>query len=144
EIEGHVWVDCNGRRLGRLDPNAERVQKATAASRVRHRTAQMNHYITRTEENFALKRGTPSASAGRDRYTDEFFEKFNRNERVDETALRFADRFDALFAEAMDLPGVRRLHHLCCADYVVRLAEKQGMSPDDDPRWHHHMAQANA
>jgi len=141
EIANHVWVDCMGRRLGRFTPD-QSPQKATAADRVRHKRAQMNHYITRTSENFDLKRGVPSASAGRDRYTDAFFEKFNRNEVRDETALRFKDRFDALYAKALAIPGVRRLHHLSCADYVVRLAGNKGLRPADDPRWRYHMEQA--
>ena len=142
-VSNHVWVDCNGKRLGRFVPE-KWPQKATAADRVRHDTAQMNHYILRTAENFELKRGTPSASAGRDRYTNDFFEKFNRGEIEDRTALRFADRFDALYAEAMAIPDVKRLHHLCCADYVVRLCENAGARAEDDPRWQHHMAEAGA
>jgi hypothetical protein len=140
-VANHVWVDCNGRRLGRFVPD-KWPQKATAADRVRHDKAQMNHYILRTEENFALKRGTPSASAGRDRYTDDFYEKFNRAEIRDESALRFAQRFDAVYAQAMALPQVARLHHLSCADYVVRLAEKAGLRPEEDARWRAHMAAA--
>lgn len=140
-VANHVWVDCNGKRLRRFIPE-KWPQKATAADRVRHGKAQMNHYILRTEENFSLKRGTPSASAGRDRYTDDFFEKFNRNEVEDDSTLRFQARFDTVHATAMAIPEVKRLHHLCCADYLVRLAEKKGIRPADDPRWRHHMAAA--
>lgn len=139
-VDGQVFVDCNGKRLQRLVPD-NRPQKATAPDRVRHGAAQLNHYMLRSKESFALKRGTPSASTGRDRYNAAFLQTYDRNEVRDEGALRFAARFDAVHAEAMALPEVFRLHHKCCGDYVVRLANKQGIRPVDDPRWQHHMAQ---
>ena len=46
--------------------------------------------------------------------------------------------------EAMALPGVARLHHLCCADLVARLCAHQGRAPQDDPRWHAEIAAAEA
>lgn len=140
EVDGHVFVDCEGKRLARLVPD-ESPQKATAPDRVRHGAAQMNHYMLRSEESFGLKRGTPSASAGRDRYSDAFYERYNRNEVPDHSALRFQERFDAVHAQAMALPDVALLHHRCCADYVMRLANKSGTRPADDPRWRHHMAE---
>lgn len=135
---GNIWIDSEGRKLGRYDPNTS-AQRATHYSRVTHAAAQMNHYVIRTPESFALKRGIPSPSAGRDRYTDRFYDKFNRNEETDTTALRHAGRFDPLHAQAMALPGLARLHHLCCADYVVRLAECAGRDPAADPRYVRHM-----
>lgn len=143
EVSNHVWVDCNGVRLKRMVPD-ERPQKATSARRVRHDKAQMNHYVIRADESFDLKRGVLSASSGRDRYNDEFYEKFNHNDFYDDSAARFADRFDAVYAQAMEIPGVRRLHHLCCADYVARLAEHHGQTAADDARWQHHMAAADS
>ncbi len=142
-VGNHQWVDCNGRKLGRFKPDRW-PQKATAPDRVRHDAAQMNHYVTRTMENFNLKRGTPSASAGTDRYTDQFFEKFDRNEVEDRSSLRFRAAFDKTYQNAMAIPGVEHLHQQCCADYVVRLAAKAGNPPESDPRWQHHMARAAA
>lgn len=137
-IANHVWVDCEGRRLGRFKPD-EAPQKATATDRVCHSLAQMNHYIIRTDENFAMKKGTASASAGIDRYTESFYQKFNRNEADDQSALRFRVQFDRVYAKAMAIPNVRKLHNLCCADYLERLANSRGEAAEDDPRWQHHM-----
>ncbi|PTX49999.1 glycosyl transferase family 2 [Gemmobacter caeni] len=107
-----------------------------------HEVAQMNHYMLRSEESWGLKRGTPSAVQGADRYNDSYYRSTNRNERRDLSALRYEAEFDALHARAMALPGVARLHHLCCADYAGRLAEKAGHALEQDPRWQHHMAAA--
>ena len=104
--------------------------------------AQMNHYIIRSDESFDLKRGMPSASAHIDRYTDNFYRARNRNGIEDRSALRYGTLFDPLYAQAMALPGVARLHHLCCADYVVRLCAKKGSDHRTDTRWLHHMQQA--
>ena len=139
--QGQVWVDCRGKPLGNFHPN-ERPQKATAPDRVRHDSAQLNHYALRSTESFSLKRGTPSASALVDRYTPQFFDRYDRNEVQDTSALRFADAFDALHDQAMKLPGVTALHHQCCADYAAHLATKAGLAPVDDPRYRHHLALA--
>lgn len=102
------------------------------------RNAQLNHYVIRSDESFDLKRGMPSASAHLDRYTSEFYRARNRNGIIDSSALRYADQFAALHAAAMAIPGVARLHHLCCADYVVRLCAKKGSDHRSDPRWLRH------
>ncbi len=102
----------------------------------------MNHYMVRSEESYGLKKGTLSSVAGKDRYTDNFFTRHNRNEEEDTTALAHASAFDAIHAQAMALPGIARLHHLCCADYVARLAEKAGRNLADDPRHAHHLDMA--
>ncbi len=141
-IGDNHWIDSEGRRLGRYDPNGA-AQRATHPERVTHRAAQMNHYMIRSPESFALKRGIPSPAAMRDRYTDEFYDNYNRNEDIDASALRYAPRFDPLHAEAMALPGAARLHHLCCADYAARLAEAAGLPPEKDPRWQTHMDEAS-
>jgi hypothetical protein len=98
--------------------------------------------MLRSVESFSLKRGTLSPVAGRDRYTDAYYDKAEQNAVEDLSALRHAAAFDAIHAEAMALPEVRRLHHLCCADYVRRLAAKAGRVAGEDPRLAHHLAQA--
>jgi hypothetical protein len=107
-----------------------------------HSTAQMNHYIIRSDEHWAQKRGTPSASAGKDRYTDQFYQARNRNGSKDNSALAWTHLFDPVHAAAMAQPGVAHLHHLCCADYVARLIAPSGAAVADDPRWRWHMDQA--
>jgi len=138
---GLAFVDGEGRPIPEF-ATADAPVRSTETRAISHRFAQMNHYILRSAESFALKRGTPSASAGVDRYTDKFFKARDQNEQRDLSALSFSARFDALHAEAMALPDVRRLHHLCCADYVVRLCANQQRPHADDPRWQHHMSEA--
>ncbi len=135
------WVDSAGHALPRWHP-ARNPQKATSASRVSHANAQLNHYAVRTPEEFALKRGTPSATALVDRYTDDFFLRHDRNETEDTSALDRRSRFDDLHRQAMSLPGVARQHHLACADYARRLALQAGADPDRDARRLHHLDRA--
>lgn len=141
--DGLVWVNSEGHEL----PNWR--YDGSYPSRmyrdyITHRHAQINHYMIRSDESFGLKRGTLNAVAMKDRYTDEFYEKYNRNEFHDATALKRQNRFDRLHAKAMALPQVARLHHLCCADYVARLAAKAGGRTEDDPRYEHHLRLAGA
>lgn len=132
---------CDGATMRRYHPKDNPVMM-TQPRWITHDYAQLNHYASRTRESFALKKGTKSTVAGKDRYTEAFFNGKNRNEELDDSALKYAERFDATYAEITALPDVMRLHHLCCADYVERLAEKHGFEAKDDPRWQHHMAKA--
>jgi hypothetical protein len=138
---GMRWVNSDGIDVPDWVPQGNYLRRLPNAL-VTHGAAQMNHYMIRSEESFALKKGQLSAVAGKDRYTDEFMVKFDRNDHEDLTALRYAAAFDSLHAQAMALPGVRALHHLCCADYAARLAQKAGKAARDDPRHLHHMAAA--
>ena len=138
---GMRWVNAEGASLDEWMPDGEYMRRMFAEN-VTHRIAQMNHYMVRSEESYGLKKGTLSSVAGKDRYTDNFFLRHNRNEEEDTTALAHAAAFDAVHAQAMALPGIARLHHLCCADYVARLAQKAGLDPADDPRHAHHLATA--
>jgi hypothetical protein len=138
-----VIRDAAGRVIDRFTSEPGPV-RFTAPADITHATAQMNHYILRSREGFGLKRGTPSASASKDRYTNHFFRARDVNTETDTSALACRDRFDALHARAMALPDVARLHHLCCADYVARLSAAAGKPPESDPRWRHHMEKAGA
>jgi hypothetical protein len=134
-------VNAAGRPISRFATDPAPV-RFSSVDEIDHTTAQMNHYIIRSDEHWAQKRGTPSASAGKNRYTDQFYQARNRNGSKDSSALAWADRFDPVFAQAMALPGVARLHHLCCADYVARLVTAAKGVAGDDPRWRWHMEQA--
>ena len=135
---GMRWVNAEGQTLEEWSPVGDYMRR-TLPENVSHRVAQMNHYMVRSVESFGLKKGQLSAVAGKDRYTDAFFTRYNRNEVADDSALRHRAGFDVVHAQAMALPGVARLHHLCCADYVARLAEKAGGKPSDDPRYQAHL-----
>lgn len=142
ETRPGAMVDGSLRPIARFvtDPPPIRF---TEPEDIRHEGARLHHYAIREDESFALKRGTPSASALKDRYTDHYYRMRNRNDVTDRTALAFAGRFDPVWQAAMALPGVRHLHHLCCLDYVERLCRHQGRNPAADPRWQHHRAEAD-
>lgn len=140
---GLRWVDTAGKTLDEWQPDGDYLRRMLHG-RQDHSAAQMNHYMIRSEESFALKKGSLSPVAGKDRYTDGFYERYNRNDVPDESALRQAAAFDPIHAEAMALPGVARLHHLCCADYLARIAAKTGAAPEADPRYRQHLALAEA
>jgi hypothetical protein len=133
-------VDCAGRLIDRFITDKHPIRFTTPEG-ITHATAQMNHYVLRSVEGYNLKRGQPSASAFKDRYTDQFFRARDRNGCKDSSALVYQAAFDKVHAEAMAWPGISRLHHLCCADYVRSLCESQGKPAEDDPRWQAHMAQ---
>lgn len=137
---GMRWVDASGQTLHDWHPDQEYLRQVSP-QRQDHSTAQMNHYMIRSEESFALKKGSLSPVAGKDRYTDAFFDKFNRNEAEDLSALRYAAAFDAVRAQALALPGLAALHHQCCADYIARIAAKAGNDPATDPRYQWHLSQ---
>jgi hypothetical protein len=134
-------VDSAGQTLPDWDPVGGSLQ-FVARGRVNSEGAQINHYMSGARDSFELKRGAPSSAQLVDRYNDNYLKWYDRNEVSDVSALAYAPRFDPVHAQAMALPGVRRLHHLCCADYVAALGAKLGFEPQADPRWRHHMAEA--
>ncbi|NEX46996.1 glycosyltransferase family 2 protein [Pseudotabrizicola algicola] len=138
---GMRWVNADGADIPEWTPGGDYLRRVPL-ERVSHATAQMNHYMVRAAESFELKRGSLSPVAGKDRYTDGYFDRYNRNEAVDDSALRHRAEFDRVHARLMALPDVARLHHLCCADYVARLAAKAGTNVKDDPRHAHHLGLA--
>lgn len=138
---GMRWVDGSGKSLHDWHPEGDYMRRMSLG-RQDHSAAQVNHYMVRSAESFGLKKGTLSPVAGKDRYTDGFFDRYNRNEVEDRSALSYGERFDPIHAEAMALSDIAALHHLCCADYVARLAAKAGMAPEDDPRYRYHRDEA--
>lgn len=135
--EPNIWINSAGEILKGFDPNSGKFQM-TSPKLVSHVNAQLNHYITRTVENYSFKKGRLSASSFTDRYTDRFFGKFNRNERGDVSALANADRFSVVYSDICAIPGILRLHHLCCADYVSEMCIKRGDDPRKDTRYIRH------
>lgn len=136
-------VDCEGRAIDKFLTHPHPV-RFTTAEQITHKTAQLNHYVIRSDESFDLKRGKPSASAFKDRYTERFYRARNRNGQRDLSARLYAEWFDAVYSEICAVPGVMRLHHLCCADYVERLCALRGVSPQKDARWVMHSNAAAA
>lgn len=138
---GMRWVDASGTTLHDWHPEADYLRRVQPG-RQDHASAQMNHYMVRSIESFEFKKGSLSPVAGKDRYTSGFFERYNRNETEDLSALSYAAAFDPIHAEAMALPGIAGLHHRCCADYLERMAAKAGRDVTGDPRHVAHLALA--
>tara|TARA_E500000305_G_scaffold81545_1_gene67351 strand:+ start:4711 stop:5706 length:996 start_codon:yes stop_codon:yes gene_type:complete len=132
---------CDGVTMRRYDPEGS--VQYTKPQWITHEFAQLNHYITRTYESFALKMNKPSSAANRDRYTMRFFRDKNRNDEPDERALKYAPRFESAYAEVSAVPGVMRLHHRCCMDYLEALAKQNDRDPKADLRWRHHQREKN-
>ena len=135
EGPNQLWC-CDGQVLSAYSPQNN--IKHTTSPVVTHDYAQVNHYITRTSESFALKRGTPSTAANKNRYTERFFKDKNRNEVRDESALKYAARFEAAYAEVSSAPNAMMLHHQCCMDYVEALSEVHNRPYLEDVRWEFH------
>jgi len=113
--------------------------RALGPDQVSHAVAQINHYMLRSAETFSLKRGTLSPVALKDRYHQTYFDKANVTDELDDSALRHQAAFDLVHQAAMALPQVARLHHLCCADHVQRIAERAGCDAASDPRHAMHL-----
>ncbi len=139
----HRIINASGMAIEKFQTGRHPV-RFTDKSLISHETAQMNHYVIRSDESFDLKRGTPSASAFKDRYTDQFYRARNRNGHKDDSALAYSAWFDAVWAEITAVPGVMRLHHLCCMDYIARLCAMHKRPAEDDERWQSHQSALDA
>lgn len=137
----NILIHPDGRPISAFDPDTN-AMKMTERDAITHVNAQVNHYIIRTRENFEFKRGQLSASSFTNRYTDNFLKRYNRNDEPDLSALAYAPHFDPVYAEICALPGIMRLHHLCCADYIAAICARRGDDPRADRRWIAHMDQA--
>jgi Glycosyl transferase family 2 len=76
--------------------------------------AQINHYIVRTPEHFALKRqrgrgfAADAAGPANDRHTDTFLAAHDRNEETDGSILHWQDQVTGEIGRLMDIPAVAR------------------------------------
>jgi hypothetical protein len=74
--------------------------------------AQINHYIVRTPEHFALKRqrgrgfAADAAGPANDRHTDRFFAEHDRNEETDGSILHWQDQVTGGIGRLMEIPSV--------------------------------------
>ncbi len=132
----NIWVDCDGVKLGavRLDAKAKHF-RSTSAERITHRSAQVNHYVVKSAEGFALKSTQTSGSKLIYRHDAEFFEYYDNNDVEDMSALTREDAFAKEYAKIASDPEILRLHHACCANYAERLGEHAGDDLVDDGRF---------
>lgn len=132
--EGRRYVAADGTPLP-YDPAGPEMMRMPPGSVVDHSVAQVNHYAVQAPEYYALKRGMPCASAFRDRYTDRFYKVHDQATVEDRSALRRADAFDAVWAEAMALPEIERHHLRCQRARIGRMVKHAGNLPREDRRW---------
>lgn len=140
---GMVWVNSAGRKVTRWAPTRNNMTMLPP-NLVTHSVAQINHYKLRSAETFSLKAGTLSPVALSDRYTQAYFDAAEAGTESDTSAFRYSEQFDTIYAEAMALPNVARLHALCCADHLRAIAETAGKAAEDDPRYLEFLRQAEA
>lgn len=140
---GMYMVTAAGKPVTSWHPEGPYKRRLTY-SQTTYEWAQLNHYMLRSEETFSLKRATLSPVALSNRYNDRYVAQANNGDEPDISAFDYAEDFTALHEKAMALPGVRRLHKLCCADHLRLIAEKHGRRAEDDPRWHAYLAEAEA
>jgi len=140
---GNYYALSDGSRYEAFHPNKS-PQNACPSDRMLHHVAEVNHYAVRTREEFNYKKGRLAASNLADRYTDTFHKTLDRNDQENLSAISYGDRFDREYNRLCQIPGVMRLHHLCCADYVASMCEKRGDDPALDHRYRHHMDTAKS
>ena len=138
---GMAWVNCCGTHLTAWQPGTRHLH-LMERNRVSYKVAQINHYMLRSVESFSLKLGTAAPVALSNRYDPGYFRRADSGDQLDSTAFRYAEEFDAIQAQAMALPGVARLHALCCADHIRAIVEKAGGRVEDDPRYAAFLEQA--
>lgn len=120
---GLRWINSAGETLNSWRPDGPYL-RSLPPGETSHAVAQINHYMIKSLESFSLKRGTRSAVAGKDRYTDGYVTRHDRNEIHDASALAYGARFDVLWDQAMALPGVAELHRQACASHIARIAAR--------------------
>ncbi len=141
--QGLSWINAAGDPVPQWQPRGEYMRLLTPGQ-TSHAVAQINHYMLRSDETFSLKKGTLSPVALTNRYGAAYYTRANKTDETDDSAMRHAEAFDGVFQAAMALPGVARLHHLCCADHLRLIAEKAGRRVEDDPRHAEQLALAAA
>lgn len=141
--DGNYYALSDGSRFDSFHPNKS-PKNACPDDRILHHIAEVNHYAIRTTEEFNYKKGRPAASNQADRYNNTFRRILNRNDEENLSAASYGDRFDEHYDRLCEIPGVMRLHHLCCADYVAAMCKKRGDDPAQDRRYQQHMKTAKS
>jgi len=136
------WVLSDGRKFSEYDPD-ENHMNGTPTDLITHKVAQLNHYIIQSDEQYDFKAGLVRAGGGHDRYKGDFFARFNHNTVEDSSALKHEAAFAAEYDKLTAIPGILRLHHLCCADFATALCEKRGGDVEADARVLHHRKMAS-
>ena len=137
----NLWVNADGTAIAGFSPLAPPLRQVPPEF-ASYEVAQINHYMLRSAETYSLKAGTKSGTSNRNRYTDNYRSIADSGKDLDQSALGIHAAFEAERAGLMAMPGIARLHALCCADHLRLIAEKHGRDPAADPRIAGFLAQA--
>jgi Glycosyl transferase family 2 len=113
-----AWLQ--GQPLGRTNLSSRKERGAALA--------QINHYAVRTPEFFHLKRLRgrgflkSAQTTGHARYTDKFFDRFDRNEVEERSILVWQDRVTAEIERLLQAPAVAEAHQQAMALVAADLA----------------------
>ncbi len=117
-----------------------------------HKIAQINHYALRSRESFALKSlrgdGTMTAAEnarrGQDgsgmkfRHGKKFWRKYDMDECLDTSILKYSDATNRILATMCDRPEIRNAYEACC-DILVQnrksLEASLGLHLETAKRW---------
>lgn len=103
---------------------------------ISHEGAQLNHYITKWFESFSVKAGGSSLynMGTTSLYSVNVYERYNRNEEKDKSAVALKHRFQPVYDDLMTVPDLKARHHLNCAHYIEMLSHNTGGTPEGDAR----------
>lgn len=136
--EGNIWVNARGQIVPQWQPEGDYI-RFLPPDLAGPGVAQVNHYMIRSEESFSLKSGTLSPAGLKPRYDVTYHARASYRDETDTSATLHTQTFDAEWRRILALPGILRLHHLCCADHLTAIAQKAGRDAAEDPRIAHHL-----
>jgi 16S rRNA G1207 methylase RsmC len=84
---------------------------------------QMNHYAVKSIDSYAVRKFRGNVNLKKDKYNADYWSLQDRNERRDETMLRYAPLRGRIFDLLLGDPALNQLHHAALARLEARLAE---------------------
>lgn len=88
--------------------------------------AQMNHYAVKSIDSYAIRKFRGNVNLKKDKYNADYWALQDRNEVVDESALRHAGRRRDIFDTLLTDPVLHKLHFAALERAEARLAEFKG------------------
>lgn len=119
--------------------NRNWAKNATQVKDITHDRAQISHYALLSIEQYGRKKGVPSPALLEDRYDERYFDRYDRNEEQDLSAMRNDAAFETAMQRLLAIPGIEALHHRCCMAYLEELASLARRDVTEDPRYARHV-----
>lgn len=85
--------------------------------------AQMNHYAVKSIDSYAIRKFRGNVNFKKDKYNSDYWALQDRNEVLDDSILRHADRRAEIFETLLSDPVLNRLHFAAVERAEARLAE---------------------